>query len=291
VNLSIKIRGRRAAAAGTLAALATLALAGSAAGAGRDRDWVQITHAPDISGTLRSGSTVTAVNATWQGSGTPEATYRWGRCEPGEGDNDEEFNCELTGVAGTSYTLTDADIGKRMFVWLQVTSGKARADRPSALSAPIDKAAPPPPPPPPPPTTPSPVVAPNPAPPVGGVLPETSTLRFLTPFPVVRIKGWLTPAGARVTMLTVRAPRGAKITVRCSGKHCPRKRYARATRIVHLKPYQRLLRGSVRLVISVTRKGFVGKQTTITLKPGKAPVRRDLCLYPGAKRAKACAGT
>jgi hypothetical protein len=91
-----------------------------------------------------------------------------------------------------------------------------------------------------------------------------------------------------VTLLTVRAPKGAQISVRCTGNACPRKRYALATRLVHLKPYQRLLRGNVRLVISVTRKGFVGKQTTITLRTGKAPTRKDLCLYPGAKRAKKC---
>jgi hypothetical protein len=297
VNLSIDMRGRRTVAAATFAVLCVLAFGAPANAANRDRDSVRITHEPEISGSLNSGATLTAVNATWEGTGTPVATYRWGRCE-GSGGDDGEFDCELTDVTGTSYALTDADIGKRIFVWLQVTSGRARDNRPSALSAPVDKAVPPPPPPPPAPAPaqnqgtqpPAPVVAPNPAPPVGGVLPQTSSLRYLTPFPVVRIKGWLTPAGARVTVLTVRAPKGAKISVRCVGKYCPRKRYARATKLVHLKPYQRLLRGSVRLVISVTRKGFVGKQTTITLRPGKAPTRRDLCLYPGAQRAKKCTG-
>jgi hypothetical protein len=60
------------------------------------------------------------------------------------------------------------------------------------------------------------------------------------------------------------------------------------TRLVHLKPYQRLLRGNLRLQISVTRRGFVGKRTIIILRKGKAPTRRDLCLYPGVRRAKSC---
>jgi hypothetical protein len=60
------------------------------------------------------------------------------------------------------------------------------------------------------------------------------------------------------------------------------------TRLVHLKPYQRLLRGNLRLEISVTRKGYVGKRTVILLRRGKAPTRRDLCLYPGIAKAKSC---
>jgi hypothetical protein len=117
---------------------------------------------------------------------------------------------------------------------------------------------------------------------------EQAALQWLSPFPVVRIKGWLTASGARVTMLTVRAPRGSRISVRCTGRGCPRKRYARTTALVHLKPYQRLLRGNLRLEISVTRRGFVGKRTIIVLRKGKAPTRRDLCLYPGVRAAKAC---
>jgi hypothetical protein len=89
-------------------------------------------------------------------------------------------------------------------------------------------------------------------------------------------------------MLTVRAPRGSSVSVRCTGRGCPRKRFARMTTLVHLKPYQRLLRGNLRLEISVTRRGFVGKRTVITLRKGKAPTRRDLCLYPGVSRAKSC---
>jgi hypothetical protein len=107
----------------------------------------------------------------------------------------------------------------------------------------------------------------------------------------VRIRGWLTRTGARVTLLTVRAPRGARITVRCTGPRCPRRRIARLSRIVHLKPYEQVLRAGVRLEISVTRPGFVGKLTIIKMRKGKAPVRQDLCLFPGARKARACSAT
>ena len=43
--------------------------------------------------------------------------------------------------------------------------------------------------------------------------------------------------------------------------------------------------------ISVTRRGFVGKRTVIALRRGKAPTRRDLCVYRGAQKAKACPGS
>ena len=36
---------------------------------------------------------------------------------------------------------------------------------------------------------------------------------MLKPFPIVRIKGVLTARGARVTLLTVRAPRGARLAL------------------------------------------------------------------------------
>jgi hypothetical protein len=127
--------------------------------------------------------------------------------------------------------------------------------------------------------------------PTGDVLGEQSTLRWIDPFPVVRIRGWLTRAGARVTLLTVRAPKGARIRVRCTGTHCPKRRYAQATVLVHLKPYERILRAGVKLEISITRPGYVGKYTSIRLRRGKAPVRRDLCLYPGASRARVCSAS
>jgi hypothetical protein len=242
-----------------------------------------------------SGETLTAVGATWETNRTPVVTFRWVRCD----GTDAESDCEpIDGAAGTSYTLTDADVGQYVRVWLNVRSGDATANAVSDPTPLVAAKPPAPAPPPTPPPSPAPppaappaaaIVPPAPATPTGAVAGEqSSALRWLSPFPVVRIKGWLTASGAQVTLLTVRAPRGAKITVRCRGLHCPRKHFARATALVHLKPYQRLLRGNMRLEISVTRRGFVGKRTIITLRTGKPPTRRDLCLYPGVSRAKSC---
>jgi hypothetical protein len=269
----------------------------------------KITNPPSIAGKAVAGETLTAVDATWQSSRPATATFRWVRC-----GTDGWSDCALIpGSEGVSYTLADADVGHRVLVWLQVATKAGQQDPPrfcrdrdecaDSVSEPTAAVAARPKPVPPP--TPSPSPSPQPAgpPPADIVPPDTTTpappagdvagqqadaLKWLSPFPIVRIKGWLTASGARVTMLTVRAPRGARISVRCTGAGCPRKRYARMTRLVHLKPYQRLLRGSLRLQISVTRKGYVGKRTIITMRKGKAPKRRDLCLYPGVRRAKSC---
>jgi hypothetical protein len=125
--------------------------------------------------------------------------------------------------------------------------------------------------------------------PSGAVLGDQAQApKWLRPFPVVRIRGYLLPGGARVTLLTVRAPRLARIAVRCTGSGCPRRRLAMATVLVHLKPYERVLRGNVRLEIQVTRAGYVGKHTVIVLRRGKAPVRKDRCLFPGSSRPRLC---
>src|SRR3954454_21781450 len=293
-TVRIRMRGGRVIGAGALAALCSLCVGVAPVMAAHPHDSAQITTPPSIPQTATVGDTLTATGAQWRTSQPPEVAYRWVRCT--DADNSD---CELTGTEGTSYKVTSADLGQHLLVWLRVQSGDAVANSLSDRTDPVTKAPVPPPPP-----APSPPTAPSPAPPAGDLVPpdttappsttggvagqHAATLRRLSPFPIVRIKGYLTRTGARVTMLTVRAPRRATITVRCTGSGCPRKRYARATKLVHLRPYQRLLRGNMKLVISVTRRGFVGKQTTIRLRRGKAPTRRDLCLFPGVRKAKSC---
>jgi hypothetical protein len=292
VSVRIKARGRRAVAGGAAAALAGLALAAGPASAANG-DFAQITSPPSVPATAYVGETLTATGATWETNRTPEVTFRWVRCADAVGWSD---CAPIGGGTGPSYTPTAADKGLHLLVWLRVRSGRAVATAFSERTAAVtDKPPPEPKPEPTPPpvtvTPPADIVPPDtttPTPPTGAVAGEQAALKWLSPFPVVRIKGWLTASGARVTTLTVRAPRGARIKVRCAGSGCPRKRYARMTKLVHLRPYQRLLRGNVRLEISVTRKGYVGKRTIITLRRGKAPKRRDLCLYPGVTRARSC---
>jgi hypothetical protein len=105
---------------------------------------------------------------------------------------------------------------------------------------------------------------------------------------VIRIRGWLTGSGARITLLTVRAPKGARISVSCSGPTCPRRASAQSAKITRLNAFEGRLRAGTRLVIRVTRPGFIGKHTSIAVRRGKAPTRRDRCLYPGKKGPAAC---
>ena len=41
-------------------------------------------------------------------------------------------------------------------------------------------------------------------------------------------------------------------------------------------------------MIRVTRPGYIGKHTTIRIRRGKQPLRRDLCLYPGNPEPATC---
>jgi hypothetical protein len=105
----------------------------------------------------------------------------------------------------------------------------------------------------------------------------------------VRIKGELIGRGAHVTLLTVRAPRLARIVIRCSGPGCPRARWAHSVSVVHARAFEhRILRAGVRLTITVTRRGYIGKYTVIVIRRGRAPSRRDLCLFPRSSRPRAC---
>jgi hypothetical protein len=111
---------------------------------------------------------------------------------------------------------------------------------------------------------------------------------MMRPFPLVRIRGWLTSRGAMIEALTVRGPRGVSISVRCDGRGCPRGRLARSAKVTRLKAFHGFLPAGARLEIRVTRPGFVGKHTLIRIRRGKAPVRRDRCLLPGSGRPRAC---
>ena len=112
----------------------------------------------------------------------------------------------------------------------------------------------------------------------------------MRPAPTVRIAGLVTRTGAMITRLSVRAPRGATIAVRCSGADCAHRVPARTTGLSRLRQFERHLRAGVRLEIRVTRPGYVGKHTLIRIRRGTPPSRRDRCLYPGSTAPRRCAG-
>ena len=114
---------------------------------------------------------------------------------------------------------------------------------------------------------------------------------MMKPFPVIRIRGSLTRTGAKVSLLTVKAPKGAAITLRCFGRSCPVKKWAHAASMIRIFAFQRRLKAGTRIVITVTRPNRIGKHTTFVIRKGKPPKRVDRCLYPGVKKPTKCVAT
>lgn len=113
---------------------------------------------------------------------------------------------------------------------------------------------------------------------------------LIYPFPVIRLAGSVTATGARVRTLEVRAPRRSQITVRCAGKSCPAKRFAKTstTRRVRFKRMARFLRAGTVITVAVRKGDMIGKHTRWLVRGGKLPKRKDLCLYPGRSQPGRC---
>ncbi|MGH2618271.1 MAG: PKD domain-containing protein, partial [Thermomicrobiales bacterium] len=109
---------------------------------------------------------------------------------------------------------------------------------------------------------------------------------------LVEIRGQLEGRLTRITRLLVRAPRGTKVTVRCQGGSCSKakvvKRKGKGRKKLRIKKFERLLKPRTTIIVTITKPGFLGKRTTIKMRAGKSPLRTDLCLVPGAKRATEC---
>ena len=306
--------GRRGRGAGIGVLLATAIGALALAPAAAQAKAPQITQGPTAGGTPQVGATVAALGAKWNGNPTPTVSWQWVRCD---NPADSRSCSAIGGATRTTYTITDADLGKRLRVLLVVRNedGWAWALSP-ASSAVAAKPEPAPPPSPSPDPSPSPEPDPSPAPVVTPEAPSTPAtpsqpgapfvppaanevrdqaavkpLRMMSPAPLVRIRGRLTRSGARITLLTVKAPRGASIRLRCAGRGCPAERWARTASLTRIARFQAALPAGTRLVISITKPGRIGKHTVIVIRRGKAPTRRDRCLVPGPRRPVACPAT
>lgn len=111
---------------------------------------------------------------------------------------------------------------------------------------------------------------------------------MMRPFPVVRIRGFLTARGVQLTRVTVRAPRGARVGVACRGRGCPAHRMARIAVMLRLRRFEAPLRAGVRLRVTISKPGYVAKVTTFWIRRGRVPLRLDACRWPGQKRMRAC---
>jgi PKD repeat protein len=122
--------------------------------------------------------------------------------------------------------------------------------------------------------------------------PATPTLpALMKPFPTVRLAGLIVPRGVRKALVEVRgAPRGARVTVRCTGTGCPfrsRRRVAE-TGTVRLPEFKRVLRSGARLEVLVRAPNVIGRYVRWRIRGGKPPVRTDRCLMPGASSPTPC---
>ena len=122
---------------------------------------------------------------------------------------------------------------------------------------------------------------------------------LLTPFPVVQMAGRVTHRGTRIR-LSVVAPDGATLSIRCRGRGCPLRRQTRTaqfdqasfgagTRLIRLRRLSRhTLRPGAIVKIFVTKPGTIGKYARFKMRRGKPPRRTDACVVAGTVAAITC---
>ncbi len=122
---------------------------------------------------------------------------------------------------------------------------------------------------------------------------------LMQPFPVVRIAGSGNANSIRISLFTVLAPTGAKVTVSCRGRGCPaktqsivaralRSKHRAATVLISFGRFERSLGVGAVLEIKVSRKGQIGKYTRFTVRRGKLPARLDTCLSSDGTKPMSC---
>jgi hypothetical protein len=122
------------------------------------------------------------------------------------------------------------------------------------------------------------------------VLPRPESSRLLSPFPVVTLGGRLTSTGARVTVLAVRGPVCALVTVTCRGRGCPARRTSSyiGHKRLRLRRFERAYRAGAVITIRVSKGSAIGKFTQFRIRRHAAPKRNDLCLRPGQSKGSRC---
>src|SRR5439155_1151947 len=71
------------------------------------------TGQPAISGTARVGSLLTATQGSWKNAPTSFA-YQWTRCPASGGKSNASDCAAIAGATATTYTVTSADLGRRL---------------------------------------------------------------------------------------------------------------------------------------------------------------------------------
>ena len=117
-------------------------------------------------------------------------------------------------------------------------------------------------------------------------------LSWITPFPVVALRGLITRRGVYVTRLAARAPRGSTLRVTCIGRGCP---YRRATArfrrgvVTARRMHRRTLAFNTVFSLRITHgENRIGKYTRFRVRPRRKPARIDRCLSPDKPSPSPC---
>jgi hypothetical protein len=216
--------------------------------------------APEVTGTAAQGQLLSASVGFWRSVAPLSFGYQWVRCDKGGGA------CgNIAGATGAQYRLTAADAAHTLRVGVTARNSRPRALLVfSSATAAVKHAA----------AKRSPVRSP----------------RMISPFPRIVLAGVLTDGGVDISEFTIRGPRGPLVSVRCRGRGCPvrsKRLRMRRTR-VRVRALERSLRAGIVIDVTVTRKGFIGKFSRFRIRRGKVPLKRNLCLRPGAKKPTRC---
>jgi hypothetical protein len=125
---------------------------------------------------------------------------------------------------------------------------------------------------------------------------QTITVRhheatLMEPFPIVRIAGRETRAGARLSLLTVTAPISSRVTVRLRRKGSRPDSLSRvatagvsagsSTALLTFRHFARAIPAGAVLEVRITKSGQIGKLMRFVPHRGRLPTRTDACLSTG----------
>ncbi len=207
-----------------------------------------ITPVPTV--TPGTGTGGGSTPGTGTGTGSTPGTGTGGGSTPGTGSGSGAVGGPDQSGSGTTVTQTGAETGS-FSSGLVTVSGEPPAS----------------------PGSPPPATTPRPATPT-----RPRTPSVMRPFPVIRIAGRFTARGTRLTLVTVRAPRGSTVSVTCANRRCRAMRVRVGSALVRLRGLERTFAPRTVVDIRVTRRGVIGKRTRVRIMSGAAPVRTDGCL-------------
>lgn len=267
--------------AATLASAATLVLMAAPARADQPPAF---RAGPVLAGPASVGAPMRVV-ARWSGLPAPAARYEWSRCDAAG------FACEVVdGACSESYVPTFDDFGQRLTARVDLlnSAGAVSARTPlsdlilgvpalpaadaepasacGAVATPVGQ--------------PAPAPAAAPAPPTVGP-PVRGGLAYMRPFPIVRIRGFYAAGGVRVTLLSVRGPRSARVRATCAGDGCPPAPQPAVAPPARLRAFERFLPAGTVLRVRITAASAIGKYASFRIRAHRAPRRMDRCLLPG----------